>query len=165
MPIMPYSKSPAVSYLIYTLYAVAIAAIYGLFTYFGVFARGPDASALRTYIWNLVLIALVLIIDKVYISKVRNSANERKQSNRKIRVKHFISFKASLYIFYIFALTASRLILLSDYDIFGFDVETAEHLRSYFLSIEFGLILLVSADKFIDQFVKDKKLMREIAER
>ena len=54
--------------------------------------------------------------------------------------------------------------MLSDYDIFGLDVETARHLRSYFLSIEFGLILLVAADKFIDQFVKDKKLMREVAQ-
>ena len=69
MPIMPYTKSPTVGYLIYSLYAVAIAAIYGLLTYFGVFARGTDGFALRTYLWNLVLIALVLIIDKIYISK------------------------------------------------------------------------------------------------
>ena len=163
MPIMPYTKSPAVGYLIYSLYAVAIAVLYGLLTYFGVFARGTDGFALRTYLWNLVLIALVLIIDKIYISKVRNNAMNRKQSDKKARVKHFISFKASLYIFYMFTLIASRLILLSDYDIFGLDVETAQHIRSYFLSIEFGLILLVAADKFIDQFVKDKKLMREVA--
>jgi len=36
--------------------------------------------------------------------------------------------------------------------------------RSYLLSIEYGLILLVAADKFLDQFIKDKKQMRQIAE-
>ena len=63
MPIMPYSKKPAVSYVLYALYALIMAAIYGLITYFGVFARGTEGFALRTYIWNLVLITLVLLLE------------------------------------------------------------------------------------------------------
>jgi len=134
-----------------------MAALYGLLTYFGIFARGTDGFALRTYIWNLVLIALVLIIDKLYIVKLKKNAEKRKAANRKAKVLHFVSFKASLYLFYMFALAASRLMLL-------LDIESLYYFRSYLLSIEYGLILLVAADKFIERFVKDKEQMRELAE-
>jgi len=76
MPMMPYTKKPIVSYLLYTLYAVIMAASYGLFTYFGIFARGADGFALRTYIWNLVLITLVLLIDRLYLRKLKKNADE-----------------------------------------------------------------------------------------
>lgn len=158
MPIMPYSAKPTVSYLIYALYAVIMAAVYGLVTYFGIFARGTEGFALRTYIWNLVLITTVLLVDRVYLTKLKNKAMEKKSSNRQAKVLHFVSFKASLYLFYIFALTASRLTLLLDLGEVGVD-----SFRNYLLSIEYGLILLVAADKFIDQFIKDKKHMRELA--
>ena len=158
---MPYSKKPVVSYLLYTLYAVIMAVIYGLVTYFGIFARGTEGFALRTYIWNLVLITLVLLIDRLYLVKLKKSAEKRKAANITSKVLHFVSFKASLYLFYMFALTASRLMLLLD---FG-EIETGYSFRNYLLSIEYGLILLVAADKFIDQFIKDKKNMRELAEK
>ena len=161
MPMMPYSKKPVVSYVLYTLYAVIMAAIYGLFTYFGIFARGADGFALRTYIWNLALITLVLFVDRLYFSKLKKNAEKRKAANRKSKVLHFVSFKASLYLFYMFALTASRLMLLLDVG----EMEAAYSFRNYLLSIEYGLILLVAADKFIDQFVKDKKQMRNLAEK
>ena len=161
MPMMPYSKKPAVSYLLYTLYAVIMAASYGLLTYFGIFARGAEGFALRTYIWNLVLITLVLLIDRLYLAKLKNNAEKRKAENRKSKVLHFVSFKASLYLFYLFALTVSRLMLLLDVG----EIEAAYSFRNYLLSIEYGLILLVAADKFIDQFIKDKKQMRELAEK
>ena len=157
MPMMPYTKKPALSYFLYSLYAIIMAALYGLLTYFGIFARGTDGFALRTYIWNLVLIALVLIIDKLYIVKLKKNAEKRKAANRKAKVLHFVSFKASLYLFYMFALAASRLMLL-------LDIESLYYFRSYLLSIEYGLILLVAADKFIERFVKDKEQMRELAE-
>jgi len=159
MPVFPYSNKPAISYFLYAIYAIIMAAAYGLLTYFGIFARGADGFALRTYIWNLVLIALVLLVDKIYLANLKKSAEKRKALNRKSKVLHFISFKASLYLFYMFALTASRLLLLLDVAQAG----AFYHFRSYLLSIEYGLILLVAADKFIDQFVKDKKHMREIA--
>jgi len=159
MPIMPYSKKPAVSYVLYALYALIMAAIYGLITYFGVFARGTEGFALRTYIWNLVLITLVLLIDRLYLAKLKKKSAKKKRPNQKSKVLHFISFKASLYLFYMFALTTSRLILLLDVA----DMGAFYNFRSYLLSIEYGLILLVAADKFIDQFIKDKKHMREIA--
>ena len=161
MPMMPYSKKPVVSYLLYTIYAVIMAASYGLLTYFGIFARGAEGFALRTYIWNLALITIVLLIDRLYLLKLKKSAEKRKSANRKYRVLHFVSFKASLYLFYMFALTASRLMLLLDVG----EIEAAYSFRNYLLSIEYGLILLVAADKFIDQFIKDKKQMRELAEK
>ena len=159
MPIMPYSKKPTVSYFLYTFYAVLMAAIYVLFTYYGIFARGSEGFALRTYIWNLVLITLVLLVDRLYLSKLKKNAAKKKAANRKSKVLHFISFKASLYLFYMFALASSRLMLLLDLGGAG----ALYSFRSYLLSIEYGLILLVAADKFIDQFIKDKKHMREIA--
>ena len=159
MPIMPYSKKTAVSYVLYTLYAIIMAAIYGLITYFGVFARGTEGFALRTYIWNLVLITLVLLIDRLYLAKLKKKVAKKETSRQKSKVLHFISFKASLYLFYMFALAASRLLLLLDFA----DAGMFYNFREYLLSIEYGLILLVAADKFIDQFIKDKKHMREIA--
>jgi len=159
MPMMPYSKKPVVSYLLYAFYAVIMAVSYGLFTYFGIFARGAEGFALRTYIWNLALITIVLLIDKLYLFKLKKSAEKRKAANKKYRVLHFVSFKASLYLFYIFALISSRLMLLLDVG----EMEAAYNFRNYLLSIEYGLILLVAADKFIDQFAKDKKQMRDLA--
>jgi len=157
---MPNSRKPLLSYFLYTFYAIAMATIYGLITYFGIFARGTEGLALRTYIWNLVLIAFVLLIDRLYLSKLKKSAEKRRAAKRKAKVLHFISFKASLYLFYMFALTASRLLLLLEYG----GGEALYSFRSYLLSIEYGLILLVAADKFLDQFIKDKKHMRQIAE-
>ena len=158
MPMMPYSKKPIISYFLYTLYAIAMAAVYGLFTYFGVFARGTEGFALRTYIWNLILIALVLLVDRLYLSKLKSRT--AKNRAKKPKTLHFISFKASLYLFYIFALAASRLMLLLE-----INAPELYDFRSYLLSIEYGLILLVAADKFIDQFIKDKKQMMEIADK
>jgi len=157
---MPYSKKPVFSYFFYTLYAVIMAAGYGLFTYFGIFARGAEGFALRTYIWNLILITLVLLIDRLYLRKLKKNAAQRKAEGRKSKTMHFVSFKASLYLFYMFALVASRLMLLLDVG----ELAAEYSFRNYLLSIEYGLILLVAADKFIDQFVKDKKQMRELAE-
>jgi len=160
MPIMPNSKKPVLSYFLYTFYAIAMAVIYGLITYYGIFARGTEGFALRTYIWNLMLITLVLLMDRLYLSKLKKHAEKRKAAKRKTKVMHFISFKASLYLFYMFALIASRLLLLLN----SGEMEALYSFRSYLLSIEYGLILLVAADKFIDQFIKDKKIMRQIAE-
>ena len=162
---MPYSKKPVVSYLLYTLYAVIMAVSYGLLTYFGIFARGAEGFALRTYIWNLVLITLVLLIDRLYLRKLKMNAEKRRAVNKKSKVLHFVSFKASLYLFYMFALTASRLMLLLDFESLPRETEMLYYFRNYLLSIEYGLILLVAADKFIDQFIKDKKQMRELAEK
>lgn len=162
---MPYSKKPVVSYFLYSIYAVMMAVIYGLFTYLGVFARGTEGFALRTYIWNLVLIILVLLIDRLYLNKLRRKASEKDTAKNKAKVLHFVSFKASLYLFYIFALTTSRLLLLLDFETLRWEVEALYSFQSYLLSIEYGLILLVASDKFIDQFIKDKKQMKEIAER
>jgi len=156
---MPYSKKPVVSYFLYALYAVVMAAIYGLFTYYGIFARGAECFALRTYIWNLVLITLVLLIDRLYLYRLKKNSEKRKAANIKSKVLHFVSFKASLYLFYMFALTISRLMLLLDVG----EIEAAYSFRNYLLSIEYGLILLVAADKFIDQFLKDKKQMKDLA--
>jgi len=146
MPMMPYAKRPAVNYLLYTFYAVVMAVIYGLITYYGIFARGAEGFALRTYIWNLVLITLVLLVDRLYFAKPK----------RNVKSFHFVSFKASLYLFYLFALIASRLMLLLDTG----ELEAAYSFSNYLLSIEYGLILLVAADKFIDQFAKDKNQMK-----
>jgi len=122
--------------------------------------RGTEGFALRTYIWNLVLITVVLLVDRIYLAKLKKNAAKRKTKSKKTRVLHFVSFKASLYLFYMFALTASRLILLLDFP----EVEADYSFRNYLLSIEYGLILLVAADKFIDQFIKDKKQLRQLAE-
>ncbi|MCL2840704.1 MAG: hypothetical protein FWE05_08005 [Defluviitaleaceae bacterium] len=161
MPMMPYTKKTAVSYLLYTLYAVIMAVIYGLTTYFGIFARGAEGFALRTYLWNLVLITIVLFVDRFYLAKLKKNAEKREVAKRKFKTFHFISFKASLYLFYMFALTASRLMLLLDIG----EIEVAYSFRNYLLSIEYGLILLVASDKFIDQFIKDKKQMKALAEK
>ena len=165
MPRMPYTKKTAVSYSIYTLYAIVMALIYGLVTYFGVFARGTDGFALRTYIWNILLIIIVLFVDRRYLIKIKRNAEKRGSHDKKTKMLHFVSFKASLYLFYMFALVSSRLLLLLDLEELRWETESVYNFRNYLLSIEYGLILLVAADKFIDQFIKDKKQMKEIAEK
>jgi len=160
MPVVPYTKKPTLSYMLYAFYALLMAVIYGLITYYGIFVRGTAGFALRTYIWNLVLITVVLLVDRLYLAKLKKGAAKRKAKNKKTKVLHFISFKASLYLFYMFALSASRLLLLLDIG----EMEAEYSFRNYLLSIEYGLILLVAADKFIGQFIKDKAQLRQIAQ-
>ena len=160
MPIMPYSRKPALNYFMYSFFAVIMAVIYFLFTYFGIYARGTEGFALRTYIWNLVMIVVVLFSERIYLARLK----KRKVGTERAKVLHFVSFKASLYLFYTFVLITSRLMLLTELEEIG-RVGRLYGFREYILSIEYGLILLVAVDKFIDQFIKDKKHTIEIAER
>jgi len=63
-----------------------------------IFARGTEGFALHTYIWNLVLITLVLLMDRLYLAKLKKNAERRSTESRKSKVLHFVSFKALLYL-------------------------------------------------------------------
>jgi len=61
------------------------------------------------------------------------------------------SIKSSLYLFYIFALVSSHILMVNPH------IEVSESVRNYFTTVGYGLLLLVAIDKFTDRLVKDDK--------
>ena len=70
-----------------------------------------------------------------------------------------VAFKTTLYLFYIFILVISRVLTLEPRLMFN------ETFYGFVLSIEYGLILVVVFDKFIDHLTKDIKRIKIIAEK
>jgi len=59
-----------------------------------------------------------------------------------------VSFKTALYLFYIFILVCSAINSVMPY---FFNEEFAD----YLLTVEYGILVLVAADTFLNQFYKD----------
>ena len=133
--------------------------IYGLFAYFVIYVGIANRVMMHSYLWNIVFIIIFLILDYI--------ANETLLDDRFIITKktylfamiihsaYLISFKTTLYLFYIFALVVSRVSIL-DPSIFG------EDFRNFILAIEYCLILLVVFDKFVEYLAKEDKKVRRI---
>ena len=59
------------------------------------------------------------------------------------------SMKTSLYLFYIFALVFSHVLIINPY------LEISESIRNYFVTVGYGIVLLIAVDKFLGQFLSD----------
>lgn len=115
-----------------------------------------DRDPLRTYLWNIALIALVLLIEQVTTATIHTRKSiERSSRSRwgKIRLGYMIAFglmstKPALYLFYLVALVVSRISALEP-TAFG------SNLATYLSSIEGSLLLLVVFDKLVEVVKKD----------
>ena len=114
---------------------------------------------LWAYILNGITIVFVTVEDKVkrYLLYKRKKEPFKNKTLTTIfdylilEKYHTASMKSSLYLFYIFALVVSQVLIIHPY------IEASESLRSYFTTVGFGLVLLVAVDKFLAQFMKDDK--------
>jgi len=143
----------------YLLHSAFAAAIYGLIAYFGIFRGLAGQNELHSYIWNVVFIIIFILLDKI-INKVLLAKDYviTKKNYFTAALMHtasFISFKTTLYLFYIFVLITSWLSQLRP-DLLH------EQFQSFIFSIEGCLILLVAFDAFMLHLLKDDERIKRI---
>jgi len=152
----------AVKYIITSLLANAI---FGLILYFG-FTWLNGFSLLLAYLWNIVLIILILWMDEQtlksmesdkFIKKIQKEKDPGKVVYHINKImKYCGSFKTDLYMFYIFILVISQLITF-DPSLLG------ENLRYFIEANSYSILLLLAFDMFIGQFKNDRIMMDRIA--
>jgi len=105
---------------------------------------------------NFAVILFWLVFETVEIRignklKVKYENNEKKPGIFvRILIGYFgdISFKTSLYLFYVFILVCVAIAAVQP----GYFSESFEQ---YLISVEYGILVLVAADNFINHFLKD----------
>jgi len=144
---------------------IATATMYGLFAYFIIYGMFANGRPLVAYIYNIFFIIAMLLMDMLanhYLSKEDFvEANHSKLHNffsKLLFFSHFVSFKTSLYLFYVVMLVVSRISILET-DIIN------PYLRTFIYSVEYGVLLLVPLDKFIDLLIRDDKRVLTILSR
>jgi len=149
-----------VKYVAYFLFA---GVLWGLFMYF-VYTWLAGYSLLIAYLGNFLLIIVALIADEASF-KIFEKAMESEEHLDVLRNDRFfqffldsyISFKAILYLFYIFTMVFSQII---DY----YPTLVHENLASFIIANEYSILLLVAVDLFSGQFTNDKQRRRELFE-
>ena len=151
---------------IFELVAIVITAvIMGLFTYYVIYEWLADGHRLLAYVYNIAFIAFVLLFDK-YANHVMSKDGFLTKERTKFKhflaqvlfATHFVSFKTALYLFYIVMLIFSRVSMLEP------DLIDRHHL-SFIYSVEYGVILLIPLDKFLELLTKDDKRILKILSR
>ena len=121
-----------------------------------IFWSVADSNVFYATILNFVFIFLMLIWDRM--EDLINAKLKPRDSEEKIGIfrKIFVvytsgaSFKSGMYFFYIF-ITVYTALLAADPDFF------LQIYPDYLQSVRYGILLLIAADKFMDQIVKDLK--------
>ena len=149
----------ALHYLDWLAYFVLFFLMY-TFLIYATFRDDP----LYVYIGNILLIATVLVVEKVEVHLLEKLYNKLKKDTlvkRQIK-KHLAksryrpTFKAALYLFYIVCLIAGRLLYYTD-DFPFISASQADLLEDYFSGMYYVLILLVATDKFTQHITKESK--------
>jgi len=141
--------------------------IYGLIVYF-TFTWLAKYSPLYAYLGNLTLIVLGLVIDGYTQSALQSKklvAELREDKNKEKNIRFvnwitdgFISFKTSLYMFYVFILVLSQIIKL-------YPAFLNENIISFIAANDYSILLLIALDTLIKQFLNDRKKMKIISEK
>jgi len=140
-------------------YVIAGTVFFWVMSYFVIWQMTAEGDRMAAYIANLVMIAGMLIDDKIRLLYIRRGW---KNPFRKWKwpaawfddfmdIDNPVSIKTSLYLFYIFALIVSHVLMLNP------DLNVSESTRDYFTVIGYGLILLVAVDKFTGTLKKDNR--------
>ena len=150
----------------FILFFIYTNVIYGLIVYF-VFTWLAGYSLLAGYFGNLALIVLGLVLD-TYMLKMLQSKKlveelrkekDTEQGYRFIQLvlDNYVSFKTSLYLFYVLILVFSQIIVFYP-TLFG------ENISNFIAVNNYSILLLVAFDMLSSQFLKDKARKKEIAE-
>ena len=133
---------------------------YGYITFFLIYRDLAGGSMLYSYLWNIGFIIAFLLIDALIYMKMQSKEFAITKKNyffaRWTFIESSISFKTTIYLFYIFILIGSRVAVLDP------TLVSAEF-RNFMLSIEYGLVLVIAFDKLIESFLKDHKRMQKIS--
>jgi len=151
-------------FVMYVLYILFSSAAYGVILYL-VYTWLAGFSLLYAYLGNLALIIFALVSDNitfnVYDSAMQSKKNtEVFKNSRFIRfhLDSFISYKTTLYMFYIFILLFSQ-VINSEIMIIN------ESLRNFITANEYSILLLIAVDLLIRQFSEDREKSRYYKKR
>jgi len=148
---------------VFELLAIMFTALaIGLFTYYVIYNWLAGGHRLLAYIYNIAFIAIILLFDKYanfVMSKDGFLTAERTRFKhflaQALFATHFVSFKTALYLFYIIMLIISRVSVLEPSLI-------DRHQLSFIYSVEYGVVLLIPLDKFLELLTKDDKRILKI---
>ena len=140
----------------YVLYFLFGSIIYG-FVLFIVYTQLAGYSLLLAYLGNLALIIIALVADN-YTFKIYDAAMQsrkhveefRKSRFLRFQLDSYISYKTTLYLFYIFILFFSQIVNSGS-------VLLNEDLMSFISANEYSILLLIAVDLLIRQFAKDRE--------
>jgi len=144
---------------------VVTSLLYGLFAYYIIYERLAFGHPVIAYIMNLLFIIVILMLDiwvhrkmdrKEFLAADRSKLHDF--LGKMLFYCHFVSFKTGLYLFYLIMLIASRTSTLEPSLL-------DPYMRTFIYSVEYGILLLLPMDKFLEQLYKDDKRMQSILER
>ena len=148
--------------LLYALYSLVVAAVYGLFAFFVIYRGLSGQVMLYAYFWNITFIVAFLLLDKLATETLLSKELVITKKNcliaGTIHMFSFISFKTTLYLFYSFILIVSRVSILEP-SLVNYDFQR------FVFSIEYCLILVVAFDKFSEYLQKDDKRIQRIEKK
>ena len=148
----------------YILYFLFGSLIYGV-VLFLVYTQLAGYSLLLAYFGNLALIIIALAADN-YTFKIYDTAMQtrkhveefRKSRFLRFQLDSYISYKTTLYIFYIFILFFSQIISTNT-------VLLNEYLMNFISANEYSILLLIAVDLLIRQFSRDREKSNEYREK
>jgi hypothetical protein len=134
---------------------------YGIITYFVIYRLIAKEDMLLTYLLNIAAIVIMLFLDNAAHRFAAKKANEIRRVYAGMGVVLKAVFllgqgftRTAMYMFYIVALVLSKIEALSP-DLMPFE------LGDFFVSIEYGIILLFAFDTFRELLKTDKKWFEE----
>ena len=140
--------------------AILGAVTYGYVAYAFIYLQLAGGSMLYAYLWNMAFIIAMLILDKIIHSKMQSRDFLITKKSRLfwlwMHVENFVSFKSTIYLFYIFILVISRVSTINPKLI-------SADFRNFVLSIEYGLVLVVAFDKLTEHIFKDIKRVKVVS--
>ncbi|MCL1924386.1 MAG: hypothetical protein FWF50_02250 [Defluviitaleaceae bacterium] len=145
-------------YLFYIIYSTFTATLYGVFVYFVIYRLLANSNMLYAYLLNTISMIAFLFLDKLGNNQLLSKNLKIDNDAVWIYLTSMVSFKTTLYLFYAFVLIVSRVSLLEP-ELINPDF------RSFVLSIEYTLVLLVAYDKFFEHLTKDDQRLRKISKK
>lgn len=141
--------------------------VFGVILYYGFTFLG-SYSQLYAYLWNFVVIVIVLASDELtlksfesekVIAKIKKDKNPQKVYQSLERsLNNLGSFKGDLYLFYIFILVFSQIIELHP----GL---VGDNLGHFISANSYSILLLIAFDTLIMQYTKDRERMKQMLKK
>ena len=149
----------------YFIYALFSALVYGFLLYYGIFVMFKDIagdSLMTVYIGNAIVIFFSLAVDKIIHGILESKKFVITKKNYRIArffsLDTSVSFKAALYLFYIFALVLSHVIELHP-------TLVNDDIGVFFTTIEYGILLVIALDALMGQVSIDIDRMNRLNEK
>jgi len=141
----------------YVIQSAVLGFLYFFLSYHIVFRSWAEEDVFLATIGNLLLIFVILVVERMenYIAIKLSSRVKQKKTHMLSKILDVYlkeaSLKSALYCFYIVLLICIALLAANP------EFEPLRDMKDYFLSVRYGILVLIAVDKFMDQVFKDLK--------